>query len=56
MFCSVFQKESVMEHVWEYVEEMTDGTYLDDEYLHESQQELQDWNNYYEEISDEIEY
>jgi len=32
---------------------MTDGTYLDDEYYDEDNNE---WENYYHEIRDEIEY
>ena len=49
---------------WEYVndnidtldnynESMTEGTYLDDEYY---DQENNEWENYYHEIQDEIEY
>lgn len=37
----------------DYSDSMTDGTYLDDEYYDEDNNE---WENYYHEIRDEIEY
>jgi hypothetical protein len=37
----------------DYIDSMTDGSYLDDEYYDEDNNE---WQDYYEEIQDEIEY
>lgn len=37
----------------DYIESMTEGTYIDDEYYEE---ENNQWADYYEDISDELEY
>ena len=37
----------------DYADSMNDGTYLDDEYYETQDNE---WENYYEEICDDIEY
>jgi len=39
-----------------YNESMTDGSYIEDEEYYDRQDDLRDWENYYSEISDEIEY
>ena len=46
----------IFDNSTDYIESMTnDNEYYEDDYAQEDQ-ELESWNNYYEEISDEIEY
>jgi len=46
----------IFDNSTDYIESMTnDNEYYEDDYSQEDQ-ELESWNNYYEEISDEIEY
>jgi hypothetical protein len=46
----------IFDNSTDYIESMTnDNEYYEDDYAQEDQ-ELESWSNYYEEISDEIEY
>jgi len=47
----------IFDNSTDYIESMTnDNEYYDDDDYMQEDQELESWNNYYEEISDEIEY
>ena len=40
----------------DYIESMTEGSFYEDDDLYDNREDLNDWENYYNEISDEIEY
>lgn len=40
----------------DYVDSMTDGSFYEDEDLYDCRQDLNEWQNYYQEISEEIDY
>ena len=39
-----------------YIDSMTEGTFYEDEDLYNHREDINDWENYYQEISEEIEY
>jgi len=39
-----------------YIDSMTEGNFYEDEDLYDNREDLNDWENYYQEISEEIEY
>jgi len=42
--------------VSDYYDSMTEGSFYEDDDLYDNREDLNDWENYYNEISDEIEY
>jgi len=40
----------------DYIDSMTEGSFYEDEDLYEHREDLTDWESYYQEISEEIEY